>query len=289
MEVIKDIPKFSIVIPAYNEEETILSVIQGIRRIEQVQEIIVVDDGSTDRTCELLQEIGVKLIRHPYNKGYGAALKSGIKASTSEIILVMDADGQHRSEEILRVVEEAGNFDMVVASRTDFSYRPLYLRLGISIVTKLLNCLVMKKIPDWNSGFRTIKRELVREFIHFLPDTFSFTTSITLAAIMKGYKVKYIPVKINKRSGKSKVSIKGIFQSLIAISKMILWLSPLKVFLPLLFISLTSGFYLIYGRILLKGLSVIAIITLVFTLIFSLLGVLATLKIHVLRRESAQS
>jgi len=241
----------SVIIPAYNEEKIIEQTIQDLKKelvkLDLDYEIIVADDGSTDRTKEILEKIeGIKLINHPYNKGYGAALKSGIEKAKYDNLLFFDADGQHKTEYISEFIKYIDNFDMVAGTRVGYK-GPLIRQPGKKILQWLANYLSKQKIPDINCGFRIVKKEPILKFIHLLCDGFSFSTTSILLFLTDGLAVKYVPIAINKREGKSKVRPKHAFDTLIFILRTILLSSPLRVFLPislLLFLgAVISGLY----------------------------------------------
>ena len=195
----------TIIIPTHNEEKGIADVINGIKRLNEGYEIIVVDDGSTDNTYKLAAKTGVKVIRHPYNKGYGAALKTGIRNAEADVVLFIDADGQHKPSDIQKLIQYIGEYDMVVGARTKKSEISLLRRPGKKILSITANYLAGMKIPDLNSGLRALKKSVAMEFMHILPNTFSFSTTITLALITSGYSVKYVPIEASERVGKSKI------------------------------------------------------------------------------------
>ena len=195
----------TIIIPAHNEEEGIADVINGVKQLNKGYEIIVVDDGSTDNTYKLATDTGVKVIRHPYNKGYGAALKTGIRNAEADIVLFMDADRQHQPSDIKKLIQYIGEYDMVVGARTKKSKISLLRRPGKKVLSITANYLAGMKIPDLNSGFLALKKSVALEFLHILPNTFSFSTTITLALITSGYSVKYVPIEAPERVGTSKI------------------------------------------------------------------------------------
>lgn len=233
----------TIIIPAYNEEEGIVDVINNIKKLHEKYEIFVIDDGSTDNTYELAINSGVKVIRHSYNKGYGAALKTGIRNSTTDFVLLLDADGQHKPDDIKNFIPYIDEFDMVVGMRTGKSKVSLLRRPGKKFLSLTANYLAGTQIPDLNSGFRAIKKEMALEFMHFLPNTFSFTTTITLACIKSGYNIKYIPIDAPKRVGKSKIKpFRDGSRFILLIIRTIVLFDPLKVFLPVSVILFIIGF-----------------------------------------------
>ena len=240
--------RFSIIMPAYNEERSIRSALEGLkdylRKKEYQTEIIVINDGSTDQTGKILKEIKeIKLISHPYNKGYGASIKTGVKNVQDDWVLFFDSDGQHRPEYIEDLLKYTNQYDMVIGARTGYQ-GPISRQPGKKLLHWLANYLVEQKIPDLNSGFRLVKKDLFLKFYHILPNGFSLSTTITLAFFKEGFNVKYIPIKINKREGKSSLTIKDGFEALMLILRTIILFSPLRIFLPV------SGF--IFGLCLLS-------------------------------------
>ncbi len=245
----------SVIIPAYNEEKVVGQIIEELKkelkRLDLEYEIIAVNDASTDKTKGVLEKIeDIKLINHPENRGYGAALKTGIKTSKYDWVLIIDADGTYPSESIADLIKHISDYDMVVGARTGKKAKiPLVRKPAKWIINKLANYLTGTKIPDFNSGLRIIKKPLLEKFISILPDGFSFTTTITLSALTNGYAVKYIPINYSKRVGKSK--IRPIRDTLIFFQLMIrtiLYFNPLKVFVPfsLILFLLGVGIFL-YG------------------------------------------
>ena len=245
--------KCSIVIPAYNEEKSIRNTIDKIKSFatNDVYEIIIVDDGSTDGTCLLISADEVKLIRHSQNRGYGAALKTGISKAQSECIVITDADGTYPNECIPELVEmcEKGNFDMVVGARVGKNVKiPLIRRPAKWLITKLASYLTGTKIPDLNSGLRVMKKEVVQKYLNILPDGFSFTSTITLAMLTNGYRVKYVPIDYFERKGKSKIRpIHDTLNFIQLIIRTVLYFNPLKVFLPLSLFLVLLAFLVLLG------------------------------------------
>ena len=228
---------FTIIIPAYNEATSIINVIEEVKKLTGHYEVIVVDDSSTDGTFELVKEAGVKVIRHTENSGYGASLKTGIKQSRYDTVVITDADCTYPNEKITEIVNafKDGSHDMVVGSRTGKNVRiPLIRKPAKWILNKLANYLSGTKIPDLNSGFRVMKKEVVERFIKILPEGFSFTTTITLAMLTNGYSVKYMPIDYLKRKGKSKIKpIQDTLNFIQLIIRTVLYFNPLRVFIPL--------------------------------------------------------
>jgi glycosyltransferase involved in cell wall biosynthesis len=226
-------PDVTIIIPAYNEEEGITDVITQLKELSRNYEILVIDDGSTDNTCKLATDTGVKVIRHPYNKGYGAALKTGIRNAEADIVLFMDADGQHKPNDIKKLIQYIGEYDMVVGARTKKSKISPLRRPGKKILSITANYLSGHKIPDINSGFRAVKKDKAMEFMRILPNTFSITTTMTLAFFKSGYDIKYVPIHTIGRTGTSKIKpFRDGFRFIMLIIRTIVLFDPLKVFLP---------------------------------------------------------
>jgi len=234
--------RISIIIPVFNEELAIGQVIRDILENYATSEIIVVDDGSTDNTETRLKEFNVKVKRHEHNKGYGAALKTGIKEATEDIIVTIDSDGEHSAKDIGLLLDSLDNFKMIVGKRINRFPVKLSRRVCKYILQTLADLAVGFKIPDINSGLRVFNKNIILKYLDFLPDGFSFHATSTLAFIFNKHKVKYIPIKIHPRRGKSKVNLKSGFNSLNNILKVSLIFSPLRGILLLLYL-LAMGLY----------------------------------------------
>ncbi len=233
----------SIVIPAYNEgqiiNEVLLSVVSELK--DFVNEIIVVDDGSIDDTSNKANVEGVKLIKHKKNLGYGAALKTGILESNSQYVLMMDSDGQHSVSEIKKLINELGKQDAVIGSRKKILHSSLWRMPGKWLLVLLAQFLIGKKIPDLNSGLRIVKKKILLKYMDLCPQGFSFSTTITMVLLSRGYEISYIPIEINKRIGKSSVNIKAGLDTIILILRLTTLFNPLKIFLPTSFLFLIVG------------------------------------------------
>lgn len=238
----------SIVIPAYNEAESIGSVLEELREVmasyPAETEIIVVDDGSEDRTAEAAAAAGVTVVKQPRNKGYGAALKAGIRHAAHEVIVITDADGTYSNENIPVLLDLIEDYDMVVGARTGENVHiPLIRRPPKWVLNVLANFMTGVKIPDLNSGLRAFRKELSNRFEHILPDRFSFTTTITLASLTNNYAVKFIPIDYFKRVGRSKIRpIHDTLNFLNLIIKTTVYMAPLRIFLPISLFLVASGF-----------------------------------------------
>ena len=239
----------SILIPAYNEERAVGGVLNELEalvkrhRLDGV-EIIVVDDASDDKTAKIVSERDfVKLVRHPYNKGYGAAIKTGIRAALGKSMVFIDGDGQHNPDEIPRMLEKLETYDMVVGARTRRSKTALHRDLANRIYNLFASYICNRSIPDLTSGFRAIRSDIAREFLTLLPNTFSYPTTITLAVARSGYQYTYHPIETARRIGKSKINlIQDGTRFLIILFKVSTLFSPLKVFIPASLFVFALGF-----------------------------------------------
>jgi glycosyltransferase involved in cell wall biosynthesis len=244
----------SIVVPAYNEEGSIGAVIEKLSALAadslpDAIEIIVVDDGSQDRTFEIASSHPqAAVIPHSNNRGYGAALKSGIQHASHELICITDADGTYPNERIPDLVTHLreGGYDMVVGARMgDNVAVPLLRRPAKWVINQLANFVADQHIPDLNSGLRVFRRSVVHRYYGILPNSFSFTTTITLAMLMNGYQVGYLPVDYYARVGRSKIRpIQDTLNFIQLVLKIALYFAPLRVFLAVGAISFLPGTFL---------------------------------------------
>jgi glycosyltransferase involved in cell wall biosynthesis len=232
----------SIVIPAMNEAHAIAGVVQRLRAAAAWHEIIVVDDGSQDETGRCAAEAGACVVRHPYNKGNGAAVKTGIRRATGEFILIVDADGQHRPEDAQRIAARLGDYDLVVGARSPATQANVRRRLGNALLNRLASYLTGRAIPDLTSGFRGARREHLREFLHLLPNGFSTPTTTTLAFLKAGYNVAFEPIDAESRSGQSKIKLgRDGAKFFFILLKIVTLFSPLRIFVPISAASLLVG------------------------------------------------
>ena len=232
----------SVVIPAYNEAAVISEVVTSLASAGPWHEIIVVDDGSTDGTCARATSAGATVVRHPYNKGNGAAVKSGIRTSTGEYVLIVDGDGQHPGEDAVRLTERLGEYDLVIGARSVSTQATQLRRFGNAALNRFASHLSGREIPDLTSGFRAARREYLREFIHLLPNGFSTPTTTTLAFIKAGYNVRFEPIDARQRVGTSKIKLaRDGVRFLLIILRIITLFSPFRVFLPISLASFLVG------------------------------------------------
>jgi glycosyltransferase involved in cell wall biosynthesis len=279
--------QLTIVIPAFNEAQAIGSVIDRLQTscADFVQEIIVVDDGSRDRTAHVAEKAGAYVIRHKQNKGYGASLKTGIRHAQTEFILTMDADGQHRVEDVSGLWELAETSDMVVGQRTSLIHSPLWRMPGKWLLWSMANYLTGRRIPDLNSGLRLIRRDVALRYLHLCPSGFSFSTTITMALLSRSYSVTYVPIQVEKRVGKSTVSITTGLDTIILILRVASLFNPLRIFVPSsLLIGLTGLVWGIPFALAGRGVSVGAMLAIVTAILLFGLGLLCD-QISQLRLE----
>ena len=230
----------SVVVPAFNEERAIGQLVTALRAGAAWREIIVVDDGSTDATGERAREAGATVVRHPYNKGNGAAVKTGIRAAAGDYVLIIDGDGQHRAADAARLVSRLGEYDLVIGARSAGTQATRARMLGNAALNWLAGYLTSREVPDLTSGFRAARRASLREFLHLLPNGFSTPTTTTLAFIKAGYNVCFEPVEADARVGQSKIRLaRDGAKFLLIVLKIVTMFSPLRVFLP---ISLAAFF-----------------------------------------------
>jgi glycosyltransferase involved in cell wall biosynthesis len=232
----------SIVIPAYNEEHAIADLVADLRGSDPWHEIIVVDDGSKDATAERASQAGARVVRHPYNKGNGAAVKTGIRHATGEYVLIVDGDGQHKPDDARRLVSRLGEYDLVIGARSSATQATHARRFGNSALNWLAGYLTDRDIPDLTSGFRGARREHLREFLHLLPNGFSTPTTTTLAFIKAGYNVTFEPIEARQREGQSKIRLaRDGTKFLMIILRIVTIFSPLRIFLPIAAASFLIG------------------------------------------------
>lgn len=240
-------PMISIVLPAKNEAEAIGLTIRKIKSHHPESEVLVVNDGSTDDTAKIAESAGARVISHPYSKGNGAAIKTGARAASGEIIVFLDADGQHDPADIARMLQkmEQGH-DMVVGARQKGSQASVGRGLANGFYNRLASWMTGHRVEDLTSGFRAVRAEKFREFIYLLPNGFSYPTTSTMAFFRAGYSVAYIPIHASRRIGKSHIRLlRDGTRFLLIIFKIGTLFSPLKIFAPvsLLMFILASSWY----------------------------------------------
>lgn len=269
----------SIVIPAYQEGEVVGEVVANVKRVAETLgcpcEVLVVDDGSTDNTGEAARQAGAQVLVHPYNRGYGAALKTGIRAATGRTVIFMDADGQHDPQDIRRLLADRQVFDMVVGARKRSQGSPLWRKPGKLLLGLLANSLTGRNIPDLNSGLRALDREMALRFLPIMPDGFSFSTTSTIAAFRGGYTVQYVPIQVAHRVGKSTVTMMDGFKTIMLIIRIVTLFAPLRVFLPVSAATFVVGVgFVMQGYLSAGAASIKGIMVILASILFFLFGIL---------------
>jgi glycosyltransferase involved in cell wall biosynthesis len=234
----------SIILPAKNEEKGLVVILPKLRQLYPDAEIIVVNDGSSDNTQNICDQLSVKVVKHPYSIGNGAAIKSGARVASGDILVFMDADGQHNPEDVGRMIEKYGEgYDMVVGARHGNSQATLGRSYANRIYNWLASWVVGKKIEDLTSGLRLATAAKFREFLYLLPNGFSYPTTITMSFFRAGYPVAYLPIHAGSRQGKSHISpLHDGVKFLLIIFKVGTLYSPLKIFFPISLTFFTTGF-----------------------------------------------
>ena len=239
--------KLSIILPSRNEGASLEPLLLQLRDSFPQAEILVVDDGSTDNTPQLCEKCGVTRITHHYSKGNGAAIKSGARAARGEVLVFMDADGQHQAEDIFALLAKLDEgHDMVVGARQAGSQANIGRGLANHFYNWLASYMTGQKVEDLTSGFRAVRTEKFREFLYLLPNGFSYPTTITMAFFRAGYSVVYTPIHAAKRIGKSHLRpVKDGVRFLLIIFKIGTLYSPLKLFAPVALVHflLGAGYY----------------------------------------------
>ena len=235
--------KLSIIMPARNEAEALDTLLPAIRSLYPEAELIVVNDGSTDTTGEVAARHGAQVINHPYAMGNGAAIKSGARTATGEILVFMDADGQHRPADMPDLLQklEQGH-DMVVGARTAAMHANPWRMVANLIYNRLASWMTGHSIQDLTSGFRAVKAAKFREYLYLLPNGFSYPTTITMAFFRSGYPVAYVPIQLNERKGDSHIRlISDGIKFLLIILRVGTLYSPLKIFMPISLLFFVFG------------------------------------------------
>lgn len=237
----------SIIIPIYNEEEvieqTLKNIIEVSLKFKEIVEIIVVNDGSSDNSLEKIKKFdNIVVLDQPYNIGYGAALKRGIRESIGEYILFIDSDGQHDANDIENIIKDHKKYDMIVGKRITIKGSPVNRWAGKIFLTKFASYLAEFNIEDLNSGFRIVNKEKALKFISVYPNGFSITTTMTMTFIKAGFTLKYIPINIHKRIGSSTLKpVNDGIRTLLLIFKTVVIFHPMKVFFPISIILFLGG------------------------------------------------
>lgn len=280
--------KVSVVIPAFNEEQGIGAVLAALRAEcgDLVTETIVVDDGSSDGTARIAGEApGVTVLGGAGNRGYGASLRRGIQEASGEYVITMDADGQHRAADVRKLIDALPGADMVVGQRTRLLHSPLWRMPGKWLLTAMASYLTQREIPDLNCGLRAMRREVVKKYLHVCPTGFSFSTTLTMAMLTRGHRVKFVPIDVAERVGVSTVNVRTGLQTILLVLRLAALFNPLRLFGPAAFVSFGVGVvwaipYLLMGR----GLAVASMLAIVTSVVLFALGIICD-QISQLRLE----
>ena len=281
----------SIIVPVYNEAENLKQLLGQIHSLRLPDsEIIVVDDGSNDGSAAIAMAAGANVVRHPYNIGNGAAVKSGMRAAKGRFIVLMDGDGQHKPEDIPKLLADADRYHMVVGARAKGSKLRMHRNLANMIYNLLASYVTRFKVQDLTSGFRVIRRRDALRFIDLLPNTFSYPTTLTLACLRSGLTVQYVPIQTLYRAGQSKISLvtDGI-RFLLIITKIATLFAPFRVFLPVsVFFFLGGVGNYIYTYVTQNRFTNMSVFALTTAVIIFMLGLISE-QIALLRMERQES
>lgn len=233
----------SVIVPAFEEEQSIADLVQALRRVPQVHEVIVVDDGSSDATAARAEQAGARVVRHPYNKGNGASIKTGIREASGDVVAMLDADGQHHPGDLPRLLEHLKTHDMVVGARTAAGQASIARRGANVFYNALASYVTRFPVQDLTSGFRALKTAIARRYLYLLPNTFSYPSTLTLALLRSGHSVHYVPIEVHRRQGnRSKIRLfEDGLRFCMIILKVTMLFSPLRVFAPVSFFFAALG------------------------------------------------
>ena len=268
----------SIIIPSKNEASGLTNILPKLNELFPNAEIIIVDDGSTDDTLNIADKFNVKIVSHPYNIGNGAAVKTGARTAQGNIFVYMDADGQHNPEDIQRLLNSIEDgADMAVGARSSNSQAGKRRWIGNKLYNFIASLIVGHKVDDLTSGLRAVRAEKFKEFLHILPNGFSYPTTITMAFFRAGYSIKYIPIIANKRKGKSHLKLgRDGLRFLIIIFKVGTLYSPLKIFFPIsFFLFLVGAAYYLYTFIAFSRFTNMSALLFISSLLIILIGLIS--------------
>ena len=233
----------SIIIPAFNEAKTIGAIVSSLKHLEKIQEILVVDDGSTDATAEVARDNGARVISHRRCSGNGAAVKTGLQNAAADWVLIIDADGQHKIEDVVRLIQMKPDYDLVVGARNFSMFR--YRDFGNLTLASISTILTGEKIPDLTSGLRRLNRKIALSFIYLYPDGFSFPSTSTIAFLMSGYLVGFLPIENKPRPPHASASklhpIRHGVKFMTIIYRIIMLSNPLRFFATVGFTFIAMG------------------------------------------------
>lgn len=268
----------SIVLPAKNEAQNLINLLPQLKALHPSAEILVINDGSTDDTAQVARAGGAKVISHPYSQGNGAAIKTGARNAKGDILVFMDADGQHDPADISSLLETLkSGYDMVVGARSVKSQASLMRRAGNGFYNRLASIMTGHKIDDLTSGFRAARADKFRKFLYLLPNGFSYPTTSTMAFFRSGFPVAYIPIHAGKREGKSHIRlIRDGTRFFIIILRIGALFSPMRLFLPissgLFFVGLSYYGYTYYTEHRFTNMSALLFTTSMITFLMGILS-----------------
>lgn len=240
---VERVNSISVVLPAKNEAQNIAVVLRRLKYLLPDAEIIVVNDGSTDNTAKLAAKAGAKVISHPYSQGNGASIKTGARNAGGEILVFMDADGQHDPEDIPALLAKLdAGYDMAVGARHARTHASWLRRFANAFYNKLASLMTGYRIEDLTSGFRAVKADKFRRYLYLLPNGFSYPTTSTMAFFRSGFPVAYVPIHAGKREGRSHIKLlRDGIRFFVIIMKIGALFSPMRLFLPLSFLVFMTG------------------------------------------------
>jgi glycosyltransferase involved in cell wall biosynthesis len=283
--------RISVVMPAKNEAGAIRNVIASVRNQLPDAEVVIVDDGSTDETAAIAKAAGARVVSHRYSMGNGAAIKTGFRSSRGEIVVFMDADGQHDPADIPRLIERVEDgFDMAVGARKDDAHASLGRGFANRLYNRLASYMTGQKILDLTSGFRVVRAKRFGEFLYLLPNGFSYPTTITMAFFRAGYSVDYVPIVASQRVGNSHIQpLKDGLRFLLIIFKIGTLYSPLKLFVPVAALHGLLGIgYYVYTYAVAARLSVATVFMLTAAVTIFLIGLVSEQITALMYKDSGQ-
>lgn len=282
-------PEVTVVIPLYNEEAGIKGLLDRIveMKFHELYEVLVINDGSSDHSLEVVQKFPVKVYSHSVNKGYGAALKTGIRKARGGKVVILDSDGQHDPANIPAIVKMLDDCEMVIGTRDKDSFQVKTRQVGKRVIRWVGEYLVEQKLPDYNSGYRGFNKDLIKGMLHIMPNGFSFSTTSTLAFLKEGYAIGTIPIRVEERVGRSSnvKFFKDGAKTIMLILRIIMLFNPLKIFFPASFIITAAGFIFgIYGYLMFDRFSNGAIVLAILGMFLFFIGLVAD-QISIMNRR----
>lgn len=282
-------PEVTVVIPLFNEEVGIRGLLDRVIELKfhELYEVLIINDGSSDNSLEVVKKFPVKVYSHSVNKGYGAALKTGIRKAKGEKVVILDSDGQHDPANIPEFVKMLDDYEMVIGTRDKDSFQVRTRQIGKRVIRWVGEYLVEQKLPDYNSGYRGFNKELIKGMLHMMPNGFSFSTTSTLAFLKEGYSIGTIPIKVEERVGRSSnvKFFKDGAKTMMLIMRIIMLFNPLKIFFPASLIITSAGILFgIYGYLVFDRFSNGAIVLTILGMFLFFIGLVAD-QISIMNRR----